>query len=38
VYLGVVGVRDSRHIVLACLSGDLAGYAAATAACHAFFG
>jgi spore maturation protein SpmA len=38
VYLGVVGVRDSRHIVVACLSGDLAGYAAATAACHAFFG
>jgi spore maturation protein SpmA len=38
VYLGVIGVRDSRHIVFACLGGDLAGYAAATAACHAFFG
>jgi spore maturation protein SpmB len=38
VYLGAVGVRDSRHIVVACLAGDLAGYAAATAACHAFFG
>src|SRR5262245_29638544 len=38
VYLGVVGVRDSRHILWACLAGDLAGYAAATAACHAFFG
>jgi spore maturation protein SpmA len=38
VYLGAVGVRDSRHIVAACLAGDLAGYAAATAACHAFFG
>ena len=38
VYLGVIGVRDSRHIVVACLAGDLAGYAAATAACHAFFG
>jgi spore maturation protein SpmA len=38
VYLGVIGVRDSRHIVFACLAGDLAGYAAATAACHAFFG
>jgi spore maturation protein SpmA/spore maturation protein SpmB len=38
VYLGAVGVRDSRHIVVACLAGDLAGFAAATAACHAFFG
>jgi spore maturation protein SpmA len=38
VYLGAVGVRDSRHIVLACLAGDLAGFAAATAACHLFFG
>ena len=38
VYLGVVGVRDSRHILWACLAGDLAGYAVATAACHAFFG
>ena len=38
VYLGVIGVRDSRHILWACLAGDLAGYAAATAACHAFFG
>jgi spore maturation protein SpmB len=38
VYLGVVGVRDSRHILFVCLAGDLAGFAAATAACHAFFG
>jgi spore maturation protein SpmA len=38
VYLGVIGVRDSRHIVVACLAGDFAGYLAATAACHAFFG
>jgi spore maturation protein SpmA len=38
VYLGAVGVRDSRHIVVACLAGDLAGFAAATAACHLFFG
>ena len=38
VYLGAVGVRDARHIVVACLAGDVAGYAAATAACHAFFG
>lgn len=38
VYLGAVGVRDSRHIVVACLAGDVAGFAVATAACHAFFG
>jgi spore maturation protein SpmA/spore maturation protein SpmB len=38
VYLGAVGVRDARHILPACLLGDLAGYAAGTAACHAFFG
>jgi spore maturation protein SpmB len=38
VYLGAVGVRDARHIVVSCLAGDLAGVAAATAACHAFFG
>jgi spore maturation protein SpmA/spore maturation protein SpmB len=38
VYLGTVGVRDSRHILAACLAGDLAGCVAATAACHAFFG
>ena len=28
----------SRHILSACLIGDLAGFAAATAACHVFFG
>jgi spore maturation protein SpmA len=38
VYLGAIGVRDSRHIVVACLAGDVAGVAAATAACHLFFG
>jgi spore maturation protein SpmA len=38
VYLGAVGVRDARHIVVACLAGDLAGFFAATAACHLFFG
>jgi spore maturation protein SpmA len=37
VYLGAVGVRDARHIVLACLAGDLAGFAGATLACHVWF-
>jgi spore maturation protein SpmB len=38
VYLGAVRVRESRHILPACLIGDLAGFAAAVAACHLFFG
>ncbi len=37
VYFGAVRVRDSRHALVACLVGDLAGFAAATAACHVFF-
>ncbi|HKA16042.1 MAG TPA: nucleoside recognition domain-containing protein [Myxococcota bacterium] len=37
-YCGSVGVRDMRHAVAACLIGDLAGFAGATAACHLFFG
>ncbi|HXK24349.1 MAG TPA: nucleoside recognition domain-containing protein [Myxococcota bacterium] len=37
VYCGAVGVRDVRHALPACLMGDLAGFAAATAACHLFF-
>jgi spore maturation protein SpmA len=37
-YCGAVGVRDMRHALAACLIGDLAGFAAATAACHVFFG
>lgn len=37
VYLGAVRIRDARHILPACLSGDLAGFAAAVAACHLFF-
>ena len=36
-YLGSVGVRASRHTVLACLAGDLAGVAGALAASRAFF-
>ena len=38
VYLGAVRVRDARHILPACLLGDAAGFAAAVAACHLFFG
>jgi spore maturation protein SpmA len=36
-YLGSVGVRASRHTVLACLAGDLAGLAGALAASRVFF-
>jgi spore maturation protein SpmA len=37
VYFGSVGVREMRHVLPACLIGDLAGFAGATAACHLFF-
>jgi spore maturation protein SpmB len=36
-YLGSVGVRASRHTVLACLLADLAGVAAALGASRLFF-
>jgi spore maturation protein SpmA len=36
-YLGSVGVRASRHTVLACLAGDLCGVAGALAASRVFF-
>jgi spore maturation protein SpmB len=38
VYCGSVGIREMRHALIACLLGDLAGFAGATAACHLFFG
>lgn len=38
VYLGAVRVRESRHILPACLAGDVAGFAGAAVACHLFFG
>jgi spore maturation protein SpmA/spore maturation protein SpmB len=38
VYLGAAGVRDARHILPACLAGDLAGFAGAVFACHVWFG
>jgi len=37
-YLGAARVRDGRHALLACLGGDLAGFAVATASCHWLFG
>src|SRR4030095_16167281 len=37
-YLGAARVRDGRHALLACLGGDVAGFAVATAACHWLFG
>jgi len=38
VYLGAAGVVDGRHALFACLAGDTAGFFAAVAACHFFFG
>jgi len=37
VYLGAAGVRDSRHILPACLAGDLAGFIGAVFICHLWF-
>lgn len=37
-YLGAAGVRDGRHALIACLTGDVAGFFGAVAACHWFFG
>ncbi len=37
-YLGAARVRDARYALLACLGGDIAGFAMATASCHWLFG
>jgi spore maturation protein SpmA len=37
VYLGAIGVRDTRHIVPACVAGDLAGFAGAVIATNLFW-
>jgi spore maturation protein SpmB len=37
-YLGAAGVRDGRYALIACLTGDVAGFVGAVAACHWFFG
>jgi spore maturation protein B len=36
-YLGVIGVKDSRYILPACLLGDVAGYTGAVVATHLFY-
>ena len=38
IYLGAARVTDGRHALAACLIGDVAGFFAAVAACHWFFG
>jgi spore maturation protein SpmB len=38
IYCGAAGIREVRHALIACLTGDLAGLLGATAACHLFFG
>ncbi|MEZ4216755.1 MAG: nucleoside recognition domain-containing protein [Myxococcota bacterium] len=38
VYYGAVGVRATRHTVLACLTADFAGFVGAVAASHWWFG
>jgi len=37
-YFGAARVRHGRHTLPACLAADLAGFLAAVAACHFFFG
>ena len=37
-YLGAARVGDGRHALIACLTGDVAGFFGAVAACHWFFG
>ena len=38
IYFGAAGVVDGRHALFACLTGDIAGFFGAVAACHYFFG
>jgi spore maturation protein SpmA len=38
IYLGAARITDGRHTLLACLTGDFAGFVGAVAACHLFFG
>jgi spore maturation protein SpmB len=37
-YLGAARIRDGRHTLAACLTGDVAGFFGAVVACHWFFG
>ncbi len=36
-YLGAAKVSAGRHTLATCLTGDLAGFVGAVAACHMFF-
>jgi spore maturation protein SpmA len=38
VYFGAARITQGRHTLAACLTGDLAGFVGAVAACHLFFG
>jgi spore maturation protein SpmA len=38
IYFGAARIVEGRHTLAACLTGDLAGFAGAVAACHLFFG
>jgi spore maturation protein SpmB len=37
-YFGAARIRDGRHTLAACLTGDVAGFFGAVVACHWFFG
>lgn len=37
-YFGAARIRNGRHALPACLAGDVAGFFAATAACHLLYG
>ncbi len=37
-YYGAARITQGRHTLAACLTGDLAGFVGAVAACHLFFG
>ena len=38
IYLGAAKITDGRHTLAACLTGDVAGFVGAVAACYLFFG
>lgn len=37
-YFGAARITEGRHTLAACLTGDVAGFVGAVAACHLFFG
>ncbi|MFN0063248.1 MAG: nucleoside recognition domain-containing protein [Myxococcaceae bacterium] len=38
VYFGSIGIRATRHTLVACLAADIAGVVGAVTVCHLFFG